>query len=449
MFRLMQMEIRKLFDIKVFFILSLLIGIICSGILLTSLPHQKELIIAKAQNIRTSSTVLAVSPLTGENNLHLFIENLNIPDDPALCKNKYFCTKEDVENQFNLEKERQYTKINALFSYDFETYNLIEYTQAFDEKNEEFKLFKTNNSWEILSSEACKGNVICMSKGQYQLEPKLLTKYNYEKHVYPAEYKQASDYVLLSLVSMFIIIVPMIGITISYLAYSKEKKEGSYKITWTLPYSKTKILMSKVFSIFLISCFVFGLSITVIYLITGIVSGFQSSERLISIRLDLINLIKPDTTEMWIMMTQKQLNVILFLIQLVSLFMSILVSYILSIIFQNKKMVFLISMILILILPIGSIYLFKTKLNGFQNVLLLLYENYAMMLPYHLPANILETHSGIGFPVYSNWVTLLPIDYSKLDQWGMNLALGSIVTVITSILILLSAYIIMKREDIK
>ncbi|MGN1344887.1 MAG: ABC transporter permease, partial [Traorella sp.] len=274
-----------------------------------------------------------------------------------------------------------------------------------------------------------------------------MAAYNLENHVYISEYKMSDDYLYQFLSSYSVIIVPLIGIFVTYLILNQEKKEDSAKYMWALPYSKIKIFISKTISAFLYAFVVYLLILFIIFVVVGSIKGFSFGQRLITLYANSLFLIKADYAHQYVVMTQGQYNLLLILVNLFTLFISVLLSEFLSLILKNKKLVFVLSL-LIVMLPFGIGEILIKTLN--HKYLFMLYPFYFIytMIPYYAKWFIINQRY-FAIEVGGSYVTLSNISMNNhLYVKDMNLCLGLFVGIITIFMIILLASFILKRKDL-
>lgn len=378
MLRFVYIELKKIFQLKTVLLSILSLGLFFSLILFSNQKLQNEYIKILAQNIYTSS-VFYGSSNSGRNDeeqIQSFIDRNDL---------EKVMEREEITEFYNDLKKYYVDSYDAVMNLDFERYNQLE---AEYWRNERFALllYGTADQWGQVrfQTESCQGEAVCDSAGMYPLQPKELAEYNLYYHVYPQEYKQASDYVLELLTGYHILFVPLLGIFVSYLTLNQEKKENSDKTLWAQPYSKLTIFISKIIANFMMSALILLLTVGFVYLLCGLFSGFHSSQRLMSVYTSFLNGGGKDAVSEYTVIEQWQFNLIILCQNLFTLLVSTVICHFLSLYICNKKLLFFITVCLFLGLPllIGELVQ-QVRFHQYSYILKGLYLIYTL-LPLHI-----------------------------------------------------------------
>lgn len=437
--KLIQTELKKIFSIKRILLLSFVVSCCCLALFSMYYSNKRKNIDLFIRNKYTSG-----------------VGNVGLNDEKEIEKLKTdeklleVLNENEIEETYYLWKNLFISQVEAVDQMDFEEYNRLDYEIVSNEKVNKLPRYGYGKKeiWIIRDTEECKGKAVCLSEGFYQLPIKEQNKYNLENHVYPPQALQASDFLYKLESEIYVFLVPLIGIYVCYLFLNQEKKEQSDKLTWTFPYPKFQIFLSKVISSFIVASVIVLFSTFLTYLIVGCMSGFQSGQRLLSIKYSRLFLGEPSSiADEFIVIKQWQLNLILFAYNLFSLFISIFVTQFVSIFVKNKK-----TMVLIAIFIVGAFpYLLSEYL---QNKMLrkwyfILYPFFSLYLPImgFLQKEIIQ-RDIYELSVYElRAIHLMDTNYLELYLKNMSLTQGLIVGTITIGVMMILVKILLKRKD--
>lgn len=436
--RLIYAELKKVFQIKTIAITVLILSIFMSILLLSNQEYENRNIQFLAQNVYTGSYFYSASS-DDEANIESLIENYHI--DKKM-------TMEEIRDAYYDLKEYTLGRYDAVMNLDFERYNQLKVAYW---ENTQIAMFiqGTTEGWGEVSehNDQCQGVVICDSYGRYPLQPKDLDTYILVHHVYPKEYKQASDYFLEYVTSYQILLVPLLGIFMSYLALNQEKKEESDKQVWALPFSKIQIFLSKIIVLFIVSAVILLISDILIYLICGIFRGFHSSWRLVVLITSFLNGGGNEAVNQYSVWIQWQLNLFMIVLTLFTLFISIVICQFLSLYIRNKKFLFIVSIFLILGLPyvLGEVVQ-GARYQKYSYLLIPFYFIYTL-LPFYMPLTIAPSN-GVYFMSANHPFLISSLTPYNIVFKEMNIMMGIGVGMMTIVVLLLVAYLTLKRKDL-
>lgn len=272
-------------------------------------------------------------------------------------------------------------------------------------------------------------------------------QYRVNHQIYPYIAMSASDCILkLNQVAMPIFFI-FTSIFVSYRCLQKEKKEQSYKIIWTYHLNRKKIILSKILSLFILSCFIMGLSILSVWIICGLKNGFSNaaSRILYVYQGRFLNQVPLSSQKSGMKIMQRDLNAIMFLFNCLISLCTVSLFYFFSTWIKNNACISGMT----LLSTIGSPYLMGILYSkGFYWI--------SKGFPYNLfsyfPIQYLMRDSDtLGKIIYNKiYSNILPINYSiRLGEiYKINLQMGFLVGIITSLLLILGSLIIQNKKDI-
>lgn len=227
--------------------------------------------------------------------------------------------------------------------------------------------------------------------------------------------------------------------------FESRKKEHSDKLTWCLPYPRMKILLSKIIATFIYATLVLTCAMIAIYCFMGLKYGFNSSMRLAVIDgWKILSTI--EYANRYIVMKQWQLNGLIYLFSLFGLMVTIVLTYTISTLIQNKKTVFAVGGILLMASLIIPEYIYTNNLYQLYPLFAYCFSVYRMV-PYFLNGSTIYS-SGLSLSLcHSGSTSLSKINLATNQFQSITLCRGLIVGLFTIVILLCIANFSLKKKD--